>query len=209
MAVLNKAWGSAERISNPDTGVVTGEETTADAEEQVEYVAPRMIYVTDGAVDGFDKVEEVVLMDDKVCIGMWAFDCLKMSSDAVAADPLLADAGEEVPRFIFVSHDLEDVKVVEGSKMSAKNVFKMMEKFAKAAYKVNLKSTAKKVLDILGDFDKLNGQRAILRDKMARYAGDERKIEEAEEEMLEIEQEEKELQEQKDELLKFVLREPK
>lgn len=207
MAVLNKNWGSTDRVA-PSTAVITGrsapsEEEKAEKDAEQEFQAPKFVYITDGPVGGFDKVEEVVLMKDEVCIGMWAFDTVKISSEHAKADPLLKEAGEEVPRFVFISHDMDDVEVIEDKQMKAKNVLKVMEKMAKDAYGVSLKSRCKKMLKVLGDYDKLAGARKVLQDKEARAEGKESKLKKLAKEREALDKEEAELQKKHAELLKF------
>ncbi len=205
MAVLNKPWSTADRIS-PDTAVVTGEgEEGAEAPEPKIADQATLIYVTDGAETiGFDKIEKVVLMDDSVCVGMHAFKCVKMTPDAIAGDPLLADEGKEVPRFILVSRDCKKVDVIEGSKLSAKGLFKAMEKHAKYAYKTKFKKNIKDAIKVLGEFDKIANERKMLQMKEERNdkpsKADEKKMAKEKEELA---QREKEAIELKAKLLTF------
>ena len=134
---------------------------------------PMFIYVTDGASDGgFDKVEKVILDDNKVLVGMKAFKCVKMSPSDVNDDPLLASEGKELPRFLFVSRDYSKVKVVEGSRMKTKNVYNMMKKFASKEYKTNFDKQIKATLKLLIEFDKINGAMKTLKAKEARLGSD-------------------------------------
>ena len=134
MAVLNKNWESANRVSPKEAAVVTGESASEAeaAQEPTIYPQPWLVYVP--AVSGeeaFDKAEKVVLMDDKVCIGMWAFKCVKMNDEDAKADPLLAK-GSELPRFYVVHRDLSKVKLIEGGDMSAKKLDLMFSSGAAA-----------------------------------------------------------------------------
>ena len=83
MRVLTAKWGSATRVSPETSGVVTGDnegEEGATASEPRLADKPMFIYVTDGSgTDGFDKIEKVVLDDNKVLVGMKAFKCVKMA----------------------------------------------------------------------------------------------------------------------------------
>ena len=151
MAVLNKSWGS---ITETPTGSKLLDK-------------PMMIYVTDGPVAGFDKVEKVVLINDNVCIGMWAFECVKMTSADASKDSRLKATGEDVPRFVFVSRDMKSVDTVGKSKMSVKHVFKAMKKHAGLAYTTAFADNVKQMLDVLGEFDRINNAKTVLADAEA------------------------------------------
>ncbi len=212
MAVLNKKWGSATKVTPVSAdAVVTGEsEVAKEGTSEIALMAkPMMIYVTDGTDLGdYDKIEKIVLMDDKVCVGMWAFNCVKMTPDDVAADSLLADEVKEERGFIFVSRDFKDITAVEGKKMSAKNVFKAMEKFARKAYKNNFKKSIKETIKVLGEFDKINNERKVLADKETRLSekGDKSGLKKLAKDQEELEVRAKEANELKAELLKFELK---
>lgn len=206
MAVLNKNWESANRVSPKEAAVVTGESASEAeaAQEPTVYPQPWLIYVP--AVSGeeaFDKAEKVVLMDDKVCIGMWAFKCVKMSDEDAKADPLLAK-GSELPRFYVVHRDLSKVKLVEGGDMSAKKLFSAMESASNDAYKQKLEKNVKSVLKILNEFDKINNERRVLEEKKARAGGEVDK--KMERDIAELDEREKKANEEKAELLNFELK---
>lgn len=135
---------------------------------------PMFIYVRDdGVADGtFDKIEKVVLNDNKVLVGMWAFRCVKMTPSDLQDDPLLADSGKEFPRFIFVSRDYSKIKVIEGNKIKTKTLFEAMSKFASKEYKVNLKKCYKETMKLLNEFDKINSAQDTLTKKRARLGSD-------------------------------------
>ena len=169
---------------------------------------PMFIYVREpGESDGgFDRIDKVVLDDNKVLVGMHAFKCVKMSPSDVQDDPLLADEGTELPRFIFVSPDYETVKVIEGSKIKAKTLFDQMSKFAKKAYGVNLKKTYKDTMKVLNEFDKVNSALKTLKEKRARgdlSKSDEKKMAKEEEELNERQ---KKAEEARDKLLTFKMK---
>jgi hypothetical protein len=215
MAVLNKAWGSLERVSPREAEVVTGAEASAETEKAAEKPVasqPFFIYVTDETGAGSsdtEKIDKVILYNNDVCIGMWAFTCVKMTPAQVAADPLIADAGKATPRLLFVSHDYADVEVLEDSKLSASKVYDAMKKFAKKAYKTNFDKNVQAMGKILIEWDKINNQRKVLEEKEKREGADmspadRKKIAKEREE---IEKAQKEADEKKESLLRFELRE--
>jgi hypothetical protein len=172
MAVLNKKWEAASKIA-PSDAVVTGEEAKAKDEPKAEADQPMMIYVTDGSeAEGYDKIEKVIFKDNKVCIGMWAFRCIKMSPDDVENDPLLSGKGKEMPRFMFVAHDYSDVKVIEGNKLKTKEVYNAMKKFAGKAYATKFDKNVKATLKVLIEFDKINNAKKVIAEKEKRLGAD-------------------------------------
>ena len=129
MAVLNKKWTSLDRVSPEETGVTTGS-TTEEAEEAAEPPManePILVYVPSEEGGDFCKAEKVVLQDDKVNVGMWAFKCVRMTDEQAKEDELLAK-GKEVPRFYVIDRDYRKVTLLEGNKMSAKKLFKAMNR---------------------------------------------------------------------------------
>ena len=206
MAVLNKNWESANRVSPKEAAVVTGESASEAeaAQEPTIYPQPWLVYVpTVSGEEAFDKAEKVVLMDDKVCIGMWAFKCVKMNDEDAKADPLLAK-GSELPRFYVVHRDLSKVKLIEGGDMSAKKLFSAMESASNDAYKQKLEKNVKSVLKILNEFDKINNERRVLEEKKARAGGEVDK--KMERDIAELDEREKKANEEKAELLAFELK---
>src|SRR5262245_10549267 len=145
MAVLQPQWETQTRVS-PEKAAPSGPVTASDTPGEVPAVEsepavatepqardrPILIYVvTPDAVEAFDKIEKVVLADDKVAISSNFFRRVKMSPDDVEKDPALAGHGKEVPRFLVVSPDWKDVDVVEGGKLTVGGLAKAMSATAK------------------------------------------------------------------------------
>lgn len=210
MAVLNIRWETSSRIS-PQTAAVTPREDEEASEEEAE---PRLankpiwIYVTAGGESGgFDKIENVILTDDKIAVGANAFRCVKMTQEQVENDPLLAEAGKDVPRFIFVSHDYETVKPLEGRRISVSGTYSTMKKVAKKSYKTNFDKNVRSLVKLLNEFDKINNERGLLDAKEERMKNptpaDTRKLAKEREE---LDEREKKANERRDDLMSFELR---
>ena len=197
------------RVSPADTGVVTGEDAEkTDAPTQL-LDKPLFIYVTDGSSEGsFDKIEKVVLDDNKVLVGMKAFKAVKMSPGDVQDDPLLSGQCDDSRYFLFVSRDLSKVSVVDDRQMKAKNVYKMLVQHAKIDYETNLDRNVKATLKLLLDFDKINNAVKVLNEKKARLGPDapKAKLAKIERELEELAEAQKEAEAKRDELLKFELK---
>src|SRR5262245_51125756 len=124
------SWKSQERVS-PNNDVVTakdGDEKGAPAEVTRRAEKPMMVFISDPVVvDAFDKIEKVVLVDDRVLIGSRAFTCIRLTPEQAAKDKLLASAGKETPRIVFVTEDYKDTLVLEGSKLSVGGLWSAMQ----------------------------------------------------------------------------------
>jgi hypothetical protein len=165
-------WTSKDRVS-PETAVVTGKEDKDAKEDAVVETRradkPMMIFISDSAVvEGFDKIEKVVLTDDKVLIGSRAFTCIKMTPEQAAKDKLLADAGKETPRIVFVTVDYKDTQVIEGTKLSVGGLWSAMQVQYRKAYEGNLETIAKSMLKVLIEFDKVGAARKVQDEKELR-----------------------------------------
>src|SRR5262245_36692753 len=120
MAVLQIRWQSLARVAPKKAAVTTpaeGQQGDAPIEAPKPQRAekPIFVYVTDpAAAETFDKVEKVVMTEDKVVIGTKAFICVKMTPEQAAADELVNANGKAVPRILLVSADYTDVEVIEG-----------------------------------------------------------------------------------------------
>lgn len=203
------------RVSPEGSGVVTGEEAKKDAKSESELLdKPLFIYVTDGSTEGaYDKIEKVVLDDNKVLIGMKAFKCVKMSPSDVNDDPLLSAEVKEKDKkdgryFLFVSRDLTKITVIGDSKMKAKNVYNAMKKHASKDYKTKLDKSVKGVLKLCLEFDKINNAKKVLEQKKQRLGseiskGEAKKIEK---ELADLEEAQKKADAKRDELLTFELK---
>jgi hypothetical protein len=216
MAVLTTNWESAPRVSPTASKVVTpaeakaddgssASEPSADAPKPQRATKPMVVYVTAGTSDeGFDKVEKVILADDKVAIGLKAFRTIKMTPEDVANDPLLADKGKDVPRFLFISTDYADVDVVEGGKLSVGGVWTAMKNLARKSFKADFEKNVKEMKDVLGEWDKIAKARSVLDEKEKRddkpSPADVKKIQKEKEE---LEAREKKANERRDELMKW------
>ena len=204
--MLNKSWGSLDQV--PST-------KAADGDAKAKLLAkPLLIYVTDGTVDSpFDKIEKVVLIDEKVSIGMWAFQAVKMAPDKVRKDTLLAKSWTEEQKrgFIFVSRDKQTIDVIDMKRMSTKTVYEAMTKFADEAYKGSFETTVKDVLTVLTEYDKINNKRRRLANKEATLTADSDKdaLEDLALERQALDALEKEMNAKRDKLLKFELKESK
>ena len=166
---------------------------------------PMLVYIADPtATEGFDKVEKIVLTDDKIAVGCKAFTCIRMTPEQAAQDAILAKAGKETPRFVFISADYKNIEVLEGSKLSIGGLFGEMTTQFKKHYSGDLAKNVKALIKVLGEFDKISNERSQLEEKKAREEkpspADQNEWKKTAEELSERE---KEANGERDKLLKF------
>src|ERR1700741_301935 len=107
MAAMQIQWMSMSRVAPEAAAVVTGEDVVpVSSEPAAPPVAdkPFFVYVQDPnatVTSEFDKVEKVLLQDERVASGARAFTCVKVTPDDAKADPILSKQGKEIPRFVF------------------------------------------------------------------------------------------------------------
>ena len=209
MQDIGVRWASVESISNKAKAVVSGD--AADSEASSEPTLrwsdkPILVYVCDeaGGCEQFDKIEEIVLKDEKVALGMKAFRTLKMHPDNVDADPLLKDHGKGVPRMIFIEPTKMKFHVLEPKKVKARSLFSAMKRTAKGYWKESLDKVVKSHLKLMVKQDKLANQIKTLHDQKGRLEEkDTRKAKDIAAEIAEVEAERKELREEKTQLWKL------
>ncbi len=203
MAELNIRWQTVETITTKSTKdvVVTGEETTTKKVESKELSlkwgsTPVIVYVCDEAAgcEGFDKLEEVVLKDEKVALGMKGFKTVKMHPEHAELDPLLAGKGKALPRMLLVDPTKMKVKVLEKNKLKASGLYSAMKQISGKVYKEKLDKVVKSHLKLLGEQDQLINAQKVLSQKAGRLAGEtgkgaERDLEKLKKERAEVEAE--------------------
>ena len=138
--------------------------------------------------EGFDKLEEVILKDEKVALGMKAFRTVKMHPDHADVDPVTAGKGKDVPRMLVIEPTKMKVTVVQGGKLKASGLFKAMEKAAGKAYKEKLKKVVTAHQKLLTEQDQFANAVKTLEAKIARM-DDEKKQAKAKEELEEVRKE--------------------
>ena len=175
--------------------VVTGEGSEAGSTEAKELALkwgekPIVVYVCDEAAgcEGFDKLEEVILKDEKVALGMKAFRTVKMHPDHADVDPVTKGKGKDLPRMLVIEPTKMKVTVIEGGKLKASSLFKAMERAAGKVYKEKLKKVVSEHQSLLTEQDQLSNAVKTLDAKIAREE-DEKKQAKAKEELEEVRKE--------------------
>ncbi|MDF1700235.1 MAG: hypothetical protein P1V36_03665 [Planctomycetota bacterium] len=213
MQDINIQWRTAETISKVAKAVVSGDE----ASEETETVSrepvlkwtdkPLLVFICDEAsgCEAFDKIEELVLKDEKIALGMKAFRTVKMHPEHAAADPLLKDQGKGVPRMVFVNPAKMNFHVLEPKKVKPSALYSMMKRTAKGYWKESLDKVVKGHLKLLVQQDKLANQLKTLEAKKARVEekDDEKKLGSIAKEIAQVEEDRKALRAKKAELWKL------
>ena len=174
MAAMQIQWTLMSRVAPEKASVVTGEDAQPVSTEPAAPVVaekPFFVYVQDpGATTTteFDKVEKVILQDERVAYGARAFTCVKVMPDDAKADPILSKQGTEVPRFVLVSADYKKAIPFEKNRLTASNVFDGMKAAADKFYAKALESCVKEMKDILVEVDKIWAERKTLKEKLDR-----------------------------------------
>ncbi len=132
------------------------------------------MYVCDEAAgcEGFDKLEEIVLKDEKVALGMKAFRTVKMHPDLAEVDPVLKGKGKAMPRMLLVDPTTLKVTVVEKGKLKASGLYSAMKRVTGKVYKEKLDKVVKRHLKLLTEQDQLANQQKVLAGKKARLEGE-------------------------------------
>jgi hypothetical protein len=182
-----------ERISKGGEGSVVTGEKAKEGETSSELTLkwgdqPVVVYVCDEAAgcEGFDKLEEVVLKDEKVALGMKAFKTVKMHPDHAALDPVLEGKGKAVPRMLIVDPTKLKVTVLEKSKLKASALYGALKKVSGKVYKEKLDKIVKSHLKLLTEQDQLANAEKVLAEKVARLGAEGDK---AEKELAEVKKE--------------------
>jgi hypothetical protein len=181
MAALQISWGSSSRVAPEEAQkekVVTGEGATAREATPVDETPaapeksdkPFLVYVVDPEGEGsdFDKVEKVILQDERIAFGSRAFHAVKMSPEDAKADPIVGKAGSEAPRFVVISADYKTVFTMEKTRLSASTTWEAMRSAAAKTYATSIENAVRDMRDVIIEFDKTAGERKVLEEKRAR-----------------------------------------
>jgi hypothetical protein len=174
LAALQISWESVARLSAAPLPQVTGISDQAPSTDGARKASgpdrPVIVWIDDMDA-GYDKLQEVVFKNEKVALGIKAFRAVKMSEEDAKNDPLLADAGKDLPRLVLVQPDGKTT-VLEKGRLTAGNLFTAMKRSAKTSYGVNLETLVKKHLEVLGELDKVTSEDEILAKKQERLQED-------------------------------------
>jgi hypothetical protein len=160
---------------------------------------PFFVLIADaGGNEESDKIDSVILKDERIALGARAFRAVRMTPEDASNDPLLAKHGKESPRFVFVSADFKNAVALEKSRVSISAVWDQMKTQATKFYGKNLDATVKEMRGILLDYDKIDGERTILKakeEKLKEKKGAEADLKEVEAKLADLEERQKKMEE--------------
>lgn len=165
---------------------MTGESGSAEAKPAPAPLAgatkPLCVLVSDNpSSEDEEKFQTLTLKAEKVALGLKAFRTVRLDSTQAAADPLLAEAGKDVPRLILID-PTEPTKatVLAKSRLSASAVYAALESASGRFYVEKLDKVVKSHLDLLCEQDQLvNKQKTLAADLERAGAKDGAKAEKA------------------------------
>ena len=164
---------------------------------------PLVVYLESSLPDDMIEtavVNQTVLPDEKIAIGMKMFNLVKMNGLKITKEHPYAKHlyGKELPRMVVVGADGKKIGTVEG-KISPSKVFGLMKRASKQTYKTNIETFIKDYQKVLTDIDKVEAKKAALatrrqtsknisKSKERMFAKEEEKITKEENEVLEREE---------------------
>jgi hypothetical protein len=199
LAALTIKWESMPRIAPTETSDVelTGE-TVGTSKEEAPATAPQaadrpfLVLVADaGGGDEVEKIDNVVLKDERIAIGSRAFRAVRMSPEDASSDPILSKAGKTAPRFVIVSADYKSTTVIEDNRLSISSLWDAMKAQASKFYANSLDATVKDMRELMREYDKIDGERTILtakQEKLKEKKGSEADVKEVETKLAQIEE---------------------
>ena len=160
------SWSRAERVDPPAVSADPADERAACVESRgpARLEKPLIVWIVREGSEDETHVKRNTLACDKVRVGANWFRCVKMSPGTEMGDPLLAGAGTEVPRFVFVSVDRAVVKVLE-RRLSRVNLYRAMKETAEICYAAGFEACVTKLLELLDEFDRIAEKRKDLEKK--------------------------------------------
>jgi hypothetical protein len=150
-----------------------------------------VLVVEDGGGEETDKIEGVILKDERIALGAKAFRAVRMSPEDASNDPILSKNGKHTPRFVLVSADYKSVTVLEDNRLSISAIWDGMKSHAGKFYAASLETTVKEMRSLMLDYDKIDGERTILTAKMEKLKekkGSDAEIKEVEAKLAKVEE---------------------
>jgi hypothetical protein len=176
MARLNIKWDSRSEVapSAASTGTAVA---NVEAQKRVAD-KPMLIYITSDDNTGAytRKLEDVCFPDERVAIGSKFFKCIKITTGNALQDRLLTKHGKSSPRLLLVTRDYKVLSVLEGKKISSGKLVKAMSNLARKEYKTSFDSMVSGYAKLLNELDRLEGEKALLADKVKRADGNKAKL---------------------------------
>ena len=134
---------------------------------------PMMVLVTDPDPTSkpMRKLEDVVFKNESLAIGTKFFTAIRISEADAARDRILAEAGKDAPRIVFLRRDYTVSGVVNKHSLKPRKITGEMRKLAKKTYVNSFDKMVKGYIKLLTKLDGLESVRQRLADKRSRLNG--------------------------------------
>jgi len=131
---------------------------------------PLVVYVSSDAADNAKKTSEIeqgVLRDETVALGARLFRAVRLKGDKIGKEnPHWGTlGGKSLPRVVVVGADGQKIGMVEGSELTASNLFKHMKRAAAKTYKSDLEKVVKESRSLLDEMDQIEAKQKLLAEK--------------------------------------------
>jgi len=171
MALIRIDWRASSTVA-PKAAATGDAEEAATANTATHLERPMMVFIPgdDETESTMRKVQDVVFANEQFAIGSKFFDTVKISAGDSLQDRVLASAGKETPRIVFLKRDYSVHSVLEGKGISAGKLVKVMAQVVRDEYEDNFDSMIREYGKLLNERDRIEGKRAALADQQARLA---------------------------------------
>jgi DNA repair exonuclease SbcCD ATPase subunit len=150
---------------------------------------------------GNAALETKIFQDEKVGLTLKRFHCLKANLDSLPDGHTARKLKRRTPIFFFYDPAGQPVAALEGKRAESRSRFsKEMEELWKASFEMRHRDYLGKMGDILDDIDKLETKKALLEAKIARAAGNARKLAKLDREKQQLDKQEKKILEAEQEV---------
>lgn len=158
-----------------------------------------------GACERYFEADAALFGDVKVSLATRAFRTVWMTPEEAAAEPLLADTGDQVPRLVLLDVARDVSVVTHGKSLKAKRFYAQLKRVSDRFYKERLDGIVKKHLKLLDGYDKLTIREGAIRERLSRTSSL-TKIHDLEDELDEVKDERKDLDVKVEDLWRLTLR---
>lgn len=158
-----------------------------------------------GACERYYEADTSLFSDAKVSLATRAFRTVWMTPEEAAADPLLKDTGDQVPRLVVMDVARDKSAVTHSKGIKAKRFYAQLKKLSDRFYKQGLDKVVKKHLKLLDAYDKLAIRESGIQERLTRTTKLD-KIHDLEDDLDEVKDERQELDRQVEDLWRLTLR---
>ena len=160
----------------------------------------------EGACQRYFHTDENLFTDAKVSLAVRAYRTVWMTPEEAAAEPLLEDTGDVLPRLVLLDVARDARTVAHGKRLKASRFYGQLRKTSDRFYRERLDGVVKKHLKLLDAYDRLAVEESRLQDRLTRTTNLD-KIHDLEDELDDLKDEREELDRRVEDLWRLTLRE--